>query len=164
MVPTSQFHVALRLGEGTVSQPPLQHHRRHAVQNGVASVGVPEGMGMGPRGVQPRLDGRFLHALADPLPADVEEVPRAVLGVDRGQVPQELHQVGGMGTSLPFLLLLPVTSGRSEMIGGSWLNRMSAALRERHSPTRNPVRSITLMAIAPGRNGPQRSTPGPPRG
>ena len=39
-----------------------------------------------------------------------------------------------MGTSRPQLLLLPVTSGLREMIGGSW-------------ETRSPVRSMILMAI-----------------
>ena len=62
--------------------------------------------------------------------------------------PRDSIRSSGMGTSRPRLLLLPVTSGRREMIGGSWLSRRSAGRRERHSPTRSPVRSMTRMAIA----------------
>ena len=51
-----------------VSQPLLEHRRGDSVQHGVPPVGVPEGMGMGSCGVQPRLQGGRLHTLADPLP------------------------------------------------------------------------------------------------
>ena len=52
--------------------------------------------------------------------------------------PREEARSAGMGTSRPRLALLPVTSGRREMIGGSWLSRRSAGRRERHSPDPQP--------------------------
>ena len=88
VVATRQLHVSFRLRQGVVSQPLLEHRCGDAVEDGVPSVGVPEGMGVGPHGVQPRRDGRFFHGLADPLPADVKERPGPVLRVDRRQVPQ----------------------------------------------------------------------------
>ena len=79
----------LGLRQGPVSQPSLKHGSRHPAERRVPPVGVPEGVGMGPARVYS--GSRRLHALAGPLPADVEEVPVPVPAVERLQV----HQVGG---------------------------------------------------------------------
>ena len=85
---------------------------------------------MGMCGVQPRLQDGVLHALADPLPADVKERPLPVLRMDR-------RQVGGNGDLAALLALPPVNSGLGEM----------------HSPIRIPVRSMTRMAIRTWKEG-----------
>ena len=49
--------------------------------------------------VQPRLDGRFLHTLADSLPANVEEgFPAAFAGID-ARFPRLSTRSAGMGAS-----------------------------------------------------------------
>ena len=75
--------------------PARTHPSRHPAEHRVPPLGVPEGVGMGPGGVYSCGGRRLLHALADPLPADVEERPVTVPAVEGDQVRQWLHQVGG---------------------------------------------------------------------
>ena len=76
------------------------------------------------------------HALADPLPADVEERPAPLLGVDRHQVPQALHQVGGDGGLAPTRGLVPQrpqgleSAGESRSLGGLAVDRTKTAARD----------------------------------
>ena len=55
-----QLDVTLRVLEGLVAQPLLQHRDRNTSQHAVAAVGVPEGVGVGPRRVDHPPRGPFL--------------------------------------------------------------------------------------------------------
>ena len=77
-----QFHVALRVLEGLVPQPFLEHGDRHAPEDAVAAVGVPEGVGVGPGRVNAHLEGRLFHYLAQAPPRDVQHRPLPVLVVE----------------------------------------------------------------------------------
>ena len=94
MVRASQLDVALGVLEGLVTQPFLQHWDRHAAQHAVAAVGVPESMGVGPLRVDPHLEGRLFHNLAQAPSRHVQHGPLPVLVVERRQVVQALDQVG----------------------------------------------------------------------
>ena len=53
VVRPGQLDVALGVDHRSVAQPFLQHGDRNAPQHAVAAVGVPEGVGVGPGGVDP---------------------------------------------------------------------------------------------------------------
>ena len=83
VVRPGQLDVALRIDHRGVAQPFLQHGNRNAPQHAVAAVGVPEGVGVGPGGVDPDLACRVLHHLADPLARQVQHWLVMVLAVGR---------------------------------------------------------------------------------
>ena len=93
MVRPGQLHVALRVGQRRVAQPFLQYWDRNPSQHAVAPVGVPEGVRVGPGGVDPDLACRILHHLADPLARQVQHWLVMVLAVGRRQVPETLDEV-----------------------------------------------------------------------
>ena len=68
VVRPGQLHVALRVLEGLVPQPLLQHGDRDAPEDAVAAVGGPEGVGVGPGRVDAHLEGCLFHYLAQALP------------------------------------------------------------------------------------------------
>ena len=77
-----QLHIALRVLEGLVAQPFLQHGNRNAAEDAVTAVGVPEGVGVGPGRVDAYLQGRLFHNLAQTPPGDVQHRPLPVLVVE----------------------------------------------------------------------------------
>ena len=93
VVRPGQLDVALGVDHRRVAQPLLQDGNRHAPQHAVAAVSVPEGVRVGPGGVDPDLACRVLHHLADPLARQVQHWLVMVLAVGRRQVPETLDQV-----------------------------------------------------------------------
>ena len=59
----------------------------------------------------------------------------------------------GIGTSRPLRALLSGASGRTLMIGGSWLSRRSLRRRERTSETLSPALSMMRKAMRAGKLG-----------
>ena len=82
VVSPGQFHVALDVLEGLVSQPPLQHRNGNAFQYAVTSVGMPEGVRVGPGRADSHLEGRLFHNLAQVPPGDVQHRPLPLLVVE----------------------------------------------------------------------------------
>ena len=60
VVATGQLDIPLRLRQGMMPQPLLEHRRGNPVENGVPPVGVPEGV----RGARAGLDARLSLRLA----------------------------------------------------------------------------------------------------
>ena len=82
-----------------VAQPFLQDVDRYALEDTVAPVGVPEGVGMDPGRLNTHLRRSLLHSLSHRLAGEFDQRPVAGPGLARGAVPEYLHQVLGDGGS-----------------------------------------------------------------
>ena len=164
VVAAGQLHVAFRLRQGMVSQPLLEHRRRHSRQHSVPAVGVPQRVGVGPCAVSSpaSMAASFIDLLTHCRLMSKRGFLRSFAWID-ARSPRLSTRSAGMGTSRPFFDLFSVTSGRRKMIGGSWESRGPPRRGTGTPRPAVPPGALSSWPSASGSSVPRLPAPGPRR-